>query len=256
MLIELGKTFLLAALITPLPVDEGPKFVTRTIKVQQQEFAYQVFLPAGWSPTQKWPTVLYLHGLGERGSEGARQTEVGLGPAVRRNSERFPTVIVMPQCSRGVVWNDSVMEELVLATLDRSIVEFNGDPKRVYLTGISMGGYGTFYFGAKYPERFAALAPICGGVRLPREARNSDIPATSPPYLDVARRIKGIPTWIFHGGVDRRVPTSESRKMEEALNHVGADVKYTEYDGVGHNSWDLAYAEPELVQWLLSKSLP
>jgi len=228
-------------------------FVKYDISLDGEEYSYQVFVPRNWTADKKWPVILFLHGAGERGSEGDDQTEVGIGPAIRRDQDSFPAVVVMPQCRRGVWWNDSKMEQLVTATLERSIEQFSGDRDRVYLTGLSMGGYGTFYFGAKYPGKFAALAPICGGVIPPRQLRQGQDSDTLAPYLEVAQSIKGTPMWIFHGSADSKVPVSESRKMAKALKEVGSPVKYTEYEGVGHNSWDAAYAEPDLIPWLLSK---
>jgi len=197
--------------------------------------------------------ILFLHGAGERGSDNLRQTRVGLGPVVVRNSRGFPAIVVMPQCRRGAWWNDSTMEKVVMGSLEQTVEEYGGDRKRIYLTGLSMGGYGTFYFGAKYPEEFAALVPICGGVVPPRELRRSDPDQLRSRYLDVARAVKGIPIWMFHGADDYRVPVSESRQMERALNEVGAEVRYTEYEGVGHNSWDRAYGEAELFPWMLKQ---
>lgn len=229
-------------------------FVKQVIDLDGEEYSYQVFVPATWTADKKWPVILFLHGAGERGSEGDDQAEVGIGPAIRRNEISFPAVVVMPQCRSGVWWNDPKMEHLVTATLEHSVEKFSGDRDRVYLTGLSMGGYGTLYFGAKHPEKFAALAPVCGGVIPPRQLRQSPTDSLAP-YLEVAERIKQTPIWLFHGSADRRVPVSESRKMVEALKKVGGKVKYTEYEGVSHNSWDAAYAEPELFPWLLSKQL-
>lgn len=228
-------------------------FIKQDIDLDGEKYSYQVFVPQSWTADKKWPVILFLHGAGERGSDGSGQTAVGFGPAIRRDQDSFPAVVVMPQCRRGIWWNDPKMEQLVTATLERSIEQFNGDKDHVYLTGLSMGGYGTFYFGAKYPGKFAALAPICGGVIPPRQLRQSQGSDTLAPYLEVAQTIKGTPVWIFHGSADSRVPVSESRKMAEVLKEVGSPVKFTEYEGVGHNSWDAAYAEPELVPWLLSK---
>ena len=248
-------------LIVPAFSSESPMsekvqtgFVKHEIDLDGERYSYQVFVPRTWTADKHWPVILFLHGAGERGSDGDHQAEVGIGPAIRRDEDSFPAVVVMPQCRSGVWWNDSKMEQLVTATLEHSIKQFNGDRDRVYLTGLSMGGYGTLYFGAKHPGKFAALAPVCGGVIPPRQLRQSPTDSLAP-FLEVAVRIKGPPTWFFHGSADRRVPASESRKMVEALKEVGGNVKYTEYQGVSHNSWDAAYAEPELVPWLLSKQL-
>ena len=229
-------------------------FLKRRLSVGGEEFIYQVYVPPEWEADLKWPVILFLHGAGERGSDGEEQTREGLGPSIQKNPNRFPAIVVMPQCRRGVWWNDRQMEELVLESLDQSIQEFNGDSDRIYLTGLSMGGYGTFYFGARYPGKFAALVPICGGVVPPRELRGADAESFRSRYIETAEKIGKTPVWIFHGSDDHRVSVSESRSMLEALKMAGVVVDYTEYEGVGHNSWDRAYSEPELLPWMLSKS--
>lgn len=115
-----------------------------------------------------------------------------------------------------------------------------------------MGGYGTWAIAAKTPARFAAIAPICGGVREPRRGANQPA-AEADPYSPAAAKIGKTPVWIFHGGDDKTVPVTESREMNRALKAAGADPKYTEYEGVGHNSWDRAYGEPEFMPWLLAQ---
>ena len=117
-----------------------------------------------------------------------------------------------------------------------------------------MGGYGTWAFAAKHPGRFAALTVICGGVRRPSRAPAPESPEVEgDPYLAVARQVGKTPTWIFHGADDRVVPPDESRKMHQALTSVDGVVRYTEYEGVGHASWEKAFAEPELMTWMLSQ---
>ena len=146
-----------------------------------------------------------------------------------------------------------------MAALEASIKEFHGDRNHVYLTGLSMGGYGTWQFAIDRPGRFAALVPICSGilapsdwvelkVRLPGDFRGD-------PYAEVARLVGKTPVWIFHGDADDSVPVEEARHMAAALKAAGANFKYTEYPGVGHNSWDKAYGEPDLVPWMLAQSL-
>ncbi len=228
-------------------------FVKKTLEWDGREYAYQVFVPERWSPREEWPVILFLHGAGERGSDGEAQTRVGIGPAIRADRNRFPAIVVMPQCRDGVWWNDPTMERVVLATLERTIEEYNGDPDRLYLTGISMGGYGTFYFGSKYPQKFAALVAICGGVVPPFRGRLDNEQTGGNPYAEVARKIGQTPVWIFHGSSDPVVPVSESRRMRDELEKLSIHVKYTEYEGVGHNSWDRAYAEPGLFGWMLSQ---
>jgi len=231
-------------------------FLDRTVTVNQVIYRYQVYVPNNWTKNEKWPVILFLHGAGERGDDGLVQTEVGIGTAIRRYSARFPAVIVFPQCRKTRWWPEEEMEAQAMAALTQSVKEFNGDLQRVYLTGISMGGYGTWSLASKNPGKFAAIAPVCGGIRPPALRA---VPAATPvpegkdPYRTAAEKIGQTPVWIFHGSADPAVPTDESRKMNEALKAAGGNVKYTEYEGVGHNSWDRAYAEPELMTWMLAQ---
>lgn len=237
-------------------------FLDRTISVGGASYKYQVFLPDNWSPKQKWPIILFLHGAGERGSDGLLQTDVGLPHAVRLNRSRFPTVIVIPQCLNDHWWVQPGMEAVALAALAAASKEFKGDPKHTYLTGLSMGGYGSWDLASRYPGKFAAVVPICGGIVPPEHvlkehAELAKDAYTDDPksYNDVAKKIAKTPVWIFHGGDDHVVSPENSRKLSDALKAAGGNVRYTEYPGVGHNSWDKAYAEPDLMPWLLSQSL-
>lgn len=235
-------------------------FLNRTVQLSLETYRYQVFVPADWNPHQKWPVILFLHGAGERGDDGLLQTDVGIGHALRTHPADWPFVVVMPQCRRDKVWTDPDMQAQALAALDHAIKEFHGDPQRVYLSGLSMGGYGTWDLATKYPGRFAALAVICGGIEplkdWPRlRVTLTEDPKITDPFAETARRIGKIPVWIFHGAADPAVPVEQSRKMAAALQALHDDVRYTEYPAVGHNSWDNAYAEPELVPWLLGQKL-
>jgi len=235
-------------------------FLDRTVKVASTEYRYQVYVPVEFASQKKWPIVLFLHGSGERGSDGLIQTDVGIGHALRLGRAKAPFVVVMPQCREGKIWGDPEMQAQALAALDASIKEFHGDRNRVYLTGLSMGGYGTWELAISHPGRFAALVPICGGLRplndMPElhSSLTGDAKVTDP-YAETAKRVGNTPVWIFHGDADQSVPVEESRHMAEALKAAKGNVKYTEYPGVNHNSWDRAYAEPELVPWLLAQSL-
>jgi predicted peptidase len=235
-------------------------FLDRTVTVAGTEYRYQVFVPDQWTPERKWPVILFLHGAGERGDDGLLQTQVGIGKAIRLDRSRFPAVIVIPQCRKELWWSQSPMDELAMKALEAAVKEFRGDPQRTYLTGLSMGGYGTWYLAAKYPGKFAALVPICGGITLPEHLRQQypeleriALPDEPKSFSDTAAKIGKTPVWIFHGGDDPAVPVTESRRMNEALKAQGGEVRYTEYPGVGHNSWDNAYAEAELIPWMLSK---
>ncbi|MGH9323449.1 MAG: prolyl oligopeptidase family serine peptidase [Vicinamibacteria bacterium] len=249
--------FLLLSLVPSILLGEETGFLHRTVEVGPVTYKYQVFVPANWTPQKKWPVIFFLHGAGERGADGDRQVDIGL-PARLREMKDFPAVVVMPQCNRGAWWGDAEMEGQAFAALEEAMKEFNGDPQRIYLTGLSMGGYGTWAFGYKYPEKFAALVPVCGGVVASR--RFITAPSWHPfsknpadPYQETASHLTKIPIWAFHGEMDPVVPAAESRKLTEAVKAAGGNVRYTEYPGVEHNSWDRAYWEEELLPWLLAQ---
>jgi predicted peptidase len=239
-------------------------FVARTLHHRGVLRRYQVFLPTGAPPVGGWPVMLFLHGSGERGEDGVLQTTVGIGRLLRTRPEVFPGIVVLPQCPPRASWADEAAD-LALATLDHTLAEYGGDRRRIYLVGLSMGGFGTWYLALRVPALFAALVPICGftSSQLVGAGRpGSDLPAAPVPGVDerdaarhakVAMRLGKKPVWLFHGADDPVVPVSESRAMATALRTVGGEVRYTEYEGVGHDAWDRALAEPELWRWLLGK---
>ncbi|HWN99872.1 MAG TPA: alpha/beta hydrolase-fold protein [Blastocatellia bacterium] len=232
-------------------------FSERTITDGAASYRFKVFVPAGWTKKKKWPVILFLHGAGERGDDNVAQTRVGIGPAIERQKETFQAVVVLPQCSKDRWWSEPEMLARALKAFDQSVKEFNGDGSREYLTGLSMGGYGSWAMAVFNPKRFAALAVICGGIRAPARAGQVPNPLDvgSDPYRSAAKKIGKRPIWVFHGGADPAVPVTESRKMVEAFKAIGWPVRYTEYEGIGHNSWDKAYAEPEMFSWMLAQKL-
>lgn len=251
----------LAALFFPsLAAGAETGFLHRTVEVDSVTYKYQVYLPESYTPSKTWPVVFFLHGAGERGGDGERQTELGL-PARLREEKNFPAIVVMPQCAQGSWWGDPAMEAQAFAALDAAVKEFHGDRERIILTGLSMGGYGVWAFGYKYPEKFAALVPVCGGVVASR--RFLMAPPWHPlsknpadPYGETAGHLTKIPIWAFHGDSDPRVPVTESRKLTEAIKARGGKVRYTEYPSVAHNAWDRAYWEEELFPWILAQRKP
>ena len=248
-------TLALPPVVTAREPETG--FLERSVRVGDVDYAYRVYVPPGFDPARTWPVILYLHGAGEWGTDGVHQTEVGLGPALRANPERFPALVVFPQAPRGQVWLGDPARAAT-AALDQAIAEFRGDPDRVYLAGLSMGGYGTWVLAFEHPERYAAIVSVAGGIVPPNgsRARPSELPPTlqaADPYAATAARVKSIPAWLFHGAEDPTVPVTESRRIVEALKKAGAAPRYTEYEGVGHNSWDRAFGGPELAQWLLAQ---
>ena len=204
-------------------------------RVGVQNLPCSVHYPAGRMPTTGWPVILFLHGADERGSDGTRQTTVGMGPALTRYAWRYPAIVVMPQCPQDIQWSPPVLEG-ALAALDAVLESARVDERRVYLSGISMGVFGEFALAAQYPQRFAALAPVCGW---------------GDPFT-MSRPLARMPMWVFHGADDDIVPVTFSREMVAAIRGVGNDhVRYTEYRSVRHDSWDLAYADPEFAAWLM-----
>lgn len=241
----------LTAVVALAFVAAPPAFQERTVAVGDRERPYRVYAPADLKPDEKLPIVLFLHGAGETGRDGAQPTRTGFGPALAARADSVRLVAVFPQVERREFWiNDAA--KYAMSALEAAEKEFHTDPSRVYLTGLSMGGYGTWTLASENPGKFAAIAPVCGGVRAPWDRK----PPEGDPYKTTAEKVKDLPIWIFHGGFDRTVPVSESQKMNEALKAAGAtNVKYTEYEGVGHNSWDKAYGEDEFWKWLLAQSL-
>jgi predicted peptidase len=252
-------SILCALPLCALAADTG--FLNRTVTLEGLSYRFQVYVPADWTPQQTWPVVLFLHGYGESGDDGLLQTQVGIATAIRTRAADFKLIVVMPQCRKGKLWVDPDMQGQALAALEQSVAEFRGDPTRLYLTGLSMGGYGSWEMAIHHPGKFAALVPICGGVapnkHLP-DLHSSLLndPKIADPYAEIAKRIGPVPVWIFHGDADESVPVKESRGMNQALVAAKANVRYTEYPGVGHNSWDKAYSESEFIPWLVAQKLP
>lgn len=202
---------------------------------------YLLFVPKDYKPTgEKWPLMLFLHGAGERSNDDLNKVKIH-GPAkIVESRPDFPFIVVSPQAPlpskdgfRAVrrAWDPEELIQLV----DHAIKELNVDRDRVYVTGLSMGGYGTWRLASKYPERFAAAVPICGG--------------GNP--TEMAPTLAKIPIWAFHGAKDPVVPLAESQKMVDAVKQAGGDVKLTVYPEAEHNSWAETYDNPNLYDWLL-----
>ena len=211
------------------------KTLTRSVKLD-----YQLYLPDGYQKTgDAWPLMLFLHGAGERGTNVEKVTVHG-PPKLVKAGAKLPFIIVSPQCPTDEAWRD----EDLLALLDTLSAKYNVDTNRVYLTGLSMGGYGSWSLGSKFPERFAAIAPICGGGDNIRVLLASKQKKAS---------LKSLGVWAFHGANDNVVPLEESQRMTNAFLRAGcAEVKLTVYPQDGHDSWTRAYNEPEIWNWFLA----
>ncbi|MEH2200691.1 prolyl oligopeptidase family serine peptidase [Nostoc sp.] len=200
-------------------------------------YNYLLFLPDGLHPDGDrneiqqplLPTILFLHGAGQRGSDLDDVRKHGVAKVVEQQAD-FPFIVISPQCPRREYWNIERLSTL----LDEVIASRAVDPDRVYLTGLSMGGYGTWHLAAAQPERFAAIAPICGG--------------GNP---QAAGKLKNLPVWAFHGAKDNVVPLSESEIMVSALKVHDGNVKFTVYPEANHDSWTQTYNNPELYEWFL-----
>lgn len=237
-------------------VDTG--FLDRSIDVAGKRYGYQVYVPREYSTDKRWPVILFLHGAGERGADGLLQTAVGLAPAIRREPARYPAIVVFPQAPPNEQWAGAPAQA-AMAALDRTLAEFHADRSRVYLTGLSMGGHGTWYLAYRHPERFAAIVPICGWIAGRENFHDQApiVPAEDGAAIEaVARRLAKVPIWIFHGERDSVVPASGSREIAAALEAIEANVRYTEFLGVDHNSWDAAYASDEFTRWLFQQRRP
>jgi predicted peptidase len=182
-----------------------------------------------------WPLVVFLHGAGERGDD-LEKVKVHGPPKLVEQGKDFPFILVSPQCKQNRWWEPVSLSALI----DGVEEKYNVDAKRIYLTGLSMGGFGTWDLASYSPERFAAIAPICGG---------GD--ATKTVYTIGDK----IPAWVFHGAKDSVVPLVRSKELVDGFKKRGVDVKFTVYPDSGHDSWSETYNNPELYQWMLSHSI-
>lgn len=263
----LGPSLLLAAVTLAAAQAPDPDLMQTRQKFQTQltkqaELGYLLYLPPGYDAkaAKQWPLILFLHGAGERGTNLAQVSVHGPPKLVKKNppapkneteearanreaatklaAEKF--IIVSPQCPPDQVWEP----EVVLGLLDSVLAKHKVDASRVYLTGLSMGGYGSWALLAKAPERFAAIAPICGG-------------GNTIDFLLLARgkaaALKATPVWAFHGAKDSVVLLAESERLLALLKKTGAkDVQLTVYPEANHDSWTATYNNPKLYEWFLS----
>jgi predicted peptidase len=233
-------------------------FEARELPFEGRLFRYQVFVPARRDPSGT-PVVLFLHGSGERGDDGRRQLLAGLGPWLEKNADSFPALVVLPQVPKDEEWLGR-NARMALAALEAASTEFHADPQRTYLTGMSMGGYGTWELALMQPQRFAALVPVCAAITAPRIGRTTlrvdQVADQTDPYTAVATRLRGVPVWMFHGADDTVVPPTDARLIAQAAQRAGADLRYTELPGVGHNAWDPTYRDPAMWAWLFQQRRP
>ncbi len=221
-------------------------FLTKGLTVAGVEHRYVVYVPRDYAPDRDWPCILFLHGRGESGADGLKPVAQGIGSAILWNAAEWPFVVVIPQKpDANRPWIE--FEGAVLAMLDQAAKDYRVDADRVYLTGLSQGGHGTWEIGSRHAGRFAAIAPICGFTRFPPAAGVDQQRAAA-----WARALASTPVWAFHGLADDVVNAEHTRAMMEALQGGEADRNATYYEGVGHNAWDRAYRDHKLASWFLS----
>lgn len=233
----LFPTFLTIAMITSSLFSQTPKQTAHNFEKEIKltlAANYLLYLPKNYDEsTDEFPLVLFLHGAGERGTD-IEKVKVHGFPRLINEGKDFPFIVVSPQCPENMFWNTDVLAAL----LDEIEANYRIDKNKIYVTGLSMGGHGTWSLAIAQPHRFAAIAPICGW---------------SNPTM--ACTIKHIPIWVFHGAKDNVVPISASEQMVEKLKSCNGDVKFTIYPEANHDSWTETYNNEDLYNWLLQHSL-
>ena len=208
--------------------------ITQTVRMD-----YLLALPQGYRHGgPRWPLILFLHGAGERGTNLSKVSVHG-PPKLVKQKKDLPFIIVSPQCAAEGIWDEATL----LALLDEVMKNYRVDPHRVYLTGLSMGGFGTWSLGLRHPERFAAIAPICGG---------GDILPALLTSKENVKALRSLGVWAFHGAKDSVVSLAESERMIAAMKKAGMkDVQLTVYPDADHDSWTKTYENPKLYEWFL-----
>ena len=232
----------LCLLMTPVFAAEEPspgkqvalEFVSQSAPAEKMN--YLLFLPKTYGDDdRKWPVMMFLHGSGERG-DNIEAVKVHGPPKLVASRPDFPFIVISPQCPKDRSWNGEIRLRLLAELLDGVLTKYRTDLSRVSLTGLSMGGFGTWSMAARWPDRFAAGVPICGGGN-PEQAAS----------------LKTVPLWVFHGAKDGAVPLKLSEDMVSAVQKVDGNVKLTIYPEAGHDSWTESYNNEALYQWLLEQ---
>lgn len=196
---------------------------------------YVLYTPDAYKDSKEdFPLIVFLHGAGERGTDLSKVSVHGPLQYIKEGN-KINAVILAPQCPEGVYWQPHEVAALVKKVIKENRIDEN----RVYLTGLSMGGYGVWATGGEYPELFAAMAPVCGAIY-------------RPIYRNISH-IQKMPIWVFHGALDDVVSPANSNEMVKTLKVAGSDVKYTVYPFANHNSWTETYNNPELYEWMLAQ---
>ncbi len=220
-------------------------FLYKTLTLDGEKYAYAVFVPPEYTPERAWPVILFLHGSGERGDDGFKQTQIGISTMIRRNYRRVPAIVVMPQCRERQAW-PGPMSEMALKCVEQTSRDYRLDPQRIYLTGLSLGGQGAWHLAAELPGRFAAVVPVCGFAEWGESTGVAE---------KLAGRLTDVPIWCYHGTADEAVPVEKTREMARLIKAGGGDIRYTEVPGGPHNVWDVAYADDAMWDWLFQQRL-
>jgi predicted peptidase len=219
-------------------------------KKDGESLPYRFTKPSKIEDAKKYPLLIFLHGAGERGDDNKAQMKHCIADIVRLASEKHPFFMIVPQCPAEQKWADVNWSEdshtmtdapsrpmsVVMDLIDQVSKDFPVDQNRIYIMGLSMGGFGTWDAISRYPDKFAAAIPICGG----------GDPAQATKLLK-------LPIWVFHGSADTVVKPERSREMVDAVEKVGQKLKYTEYPGVGHDSWSQTFSNPDVIEWLFAQ---
>lgn len=254
------KFFVFIMLCSAISKAENPQFLKKVFLGSGNDtLPYRILYPENFSRNQTYPLLIFLHGAGERGSDNEKQLLHGSHLFLdAQNRKNFPAIVIFPQCPLEEWWvNRQLVEDmlgddgfsqesyppstpmrLLLELVDHYTSQSTTDTRRVYLMGLSMGAFGIFDLLTRYPDRFAAAVPICGA----GDSRKAE------------KYARELSFWIFHGEKDQVVPVEGSRKMKKSIQEAGGQVIYTEYPGVDHNSWDPAFAEPNLLPWIFSQT--
>ena len=244
----------------PAAPERPAGYLFRTLEHNGASYPYSVYVPrdlerAAEADGRGVRGLIFLHGYGECGTDGSKPLAVGLPPAMMLEPGRWPFVVVIPQKPRGdAEWED--FDDAVLAMLDAAIAEFGIDPGRVAITGLSQGGHGAIQFASMHGDRFRAAAPVCGYVQRFWEdgKRNSRPKPEWAARSAFAESFEGTPVWLLHGGKDNVVPPAESEWLHEALQDAGMTSKLTVFPNDNHNSWDSAYRQSGLWEWLVDQT--
>lgn len=240
-------------------------FLRREVKIGEEVYGYRVYVPKNRKPKTKLPVMLYLHGNLANGTDNEKQIE-SFVDFVGSKPKLFDFIIVFPQARPESYWINEETEQ-ALKALDQTIAEFNGDAQKLYLAGHSLGGYGTYTTAVLYPNKFAALVPVAGGIVPPNELPALmkffipkpilEILNAASPYDALAEKLSDAPVWIFHGAADESISVKESRNIAAALKKNGSkNFKYTEYAKTNHNdAFVKAFSDPKLYKWLGKQKL-